>query len=137
MDLRAPIKSIILSGNLNQNLKYQLCPVTEVSEGVWNITVCSIGYSCDIENFSEHCEISCNLSKAQKFNETFEVQTYNQPFGVFLLQKGKGTAYFNKNWLYVNSYSNELQIFICKVNSNESLKIDCTVNVHCLFQRVK
>ena len=89
------------------------------------------------KTFSEHCEISCNLSKAQKFNATFEVETYNQPFGIFLLQKGKRTIFFDKNWLYVNSHSNELQIFICKVNSYQTLKIDCPVHVHCLFQRVK
>ena len=136
MAQKGPLKSIILSGNLNQNLKYQLCPVTEFSEGVWNITVCSIGYSC-VENFFEHCEISCNLSKAQKFNEAFQVETYNQPFGLFLLHNGKRTIYFDKNWLYLNSHSNELQIFISKVNSNEVLKLDCNVFVHCLFQRVK
>jgi hypothetical protein len=96
MDKRGPIKSVILTGNLNQNrLSYKLCPVTELSEGVWNVTVCSIAYSCQIQNFEEFCEISCNLVKAQKFNDiSFEVETYNQPFGIFLLEEGKRTIYF-------------------------------------------
>ena len=137
MDNKGPIKSVILTGNLKQNsIKYSLCPVTEFSEGVWNITVCSIGYYCT-ENFHEHCEISCNLVKAQKFNKSFEVETYNQPFAVFLLNTGQRTLYFDKIWMYVNSYSNELKINISKVNAKENLLIDCEVNVHCLFQRVK
>ena len=96
MDKKGPIKSFILTGNLNQNcLIYKLCPVTELSEGVWNMTVCSVAYSCEIQNFEEFFQISCNLVKAQRFNDTsFEVESYNQPFGIFKLQRGKRIIYF-------------------------------------------
>ena len=96
MDKKAPCKSVIISGNLkNNDLKYKLCPVNEFSEGVWNISILSIAYFCKAENFEEHCQVSCNLAKAQKFNDiSFEVETYNQPFGIFLLEEGKRTIYF-------------------------------------------
>ena len=96
MDNRAPIKSVILTAHLkNNSVKYQLCPVNEFSEGVWNIAIQSIAYSC-VDNFQEHCQISCNLSKAQRINKTFEVESYEQPFGLFLLQKGQHVIYFGE-----------------------------------------
>ena len=72
MDTKAPIKSVILTGNLIKNdLIYHLCPVTEFSEGVWNICIRSIAFDCTIENFSELCQISCNVVKSQKFTKKF------------------------------------------------------------------
>ena len=54
MDKKAPIKSIVITGNLNNtDLKYQLCPVNEFSEGVWNVAILSIAYLCSIQNFKE------------------------------------------------------------------------------------
>ena len=96
MDTRGPIKSVIISANLQKGLKYRLCPSTEFSEGVWNITISNIGYICNIPNYQEICEISCNVVKAQKYNETFEVQTYDQPFGIFVLESKKKTVNFGK-----------------------------------------
>ena len=40
-------------------------------------------------------------------------------------------------WLYMNAPANELQVSISKTSDDENLQIDCDVNVHCLFQRVK
>ena len=40
-------------------------------------------------------------------------------------------------WLYMNAHSNELELSISKVSSKDNLKIDCTISVHCVFQRVK
>ena len=139
MDKKAPCKSIIISGNLkNTNLKYQLCPVNEFSEGVWNITILSVGYSCNVENFKEHCKISCNLSKNQRFNDSSEVELYEQPFALFYLEEQKHTVYFGEPiWLYMNVHSNVLEFKISKVNSEENLMIDCELNIHCVFQRVK
>ena len=69
MDLKGPIKSVIISGNLkNTKLTYKLCPVTEFADGVWNIAIKCVSYVCLNENFKENCKISCNLSKAQKWN---------------------------------------------------------------------
>ena len=108
MDRKAPCKSIIISGNLkDEKLKYQLCPVNEFSEGVWNITVLSIGYSSAVKNFKEHCQISCNLCKSQRFNDSFEIELYEEPFGLFALEEGRHTVYFRKkenNFKYVNNF---------------------------------
>ena len=95
MEHQGPIKSIIISGNLqNDDLVYKLCPSTEFSEGVWNIAVIGISYSCDIRDVEELCEISCNIVKAQKYNNSFEVQSYNQPFAIFLLESKKSVIHF-------------------------------------------
>ena len=90
MDNKGPIKSVIINGNLKNNrLIYKLCPVTEFSNGVWNIAVKAVSYYCTTENYKELCKISCNLVKAQKFNKSYEVECYEQPFGVFILEEGK------------------------------------------------
>ena len=97
MDIKGPIKSVIVSGNLKDSkLTYKLCPVTEFSDGVWNIAIRCVSYNCQNQNFKENCKISCNLSKAQKFNNSFEVESYEQPFGLFLLEEGKHVINFGK-----------------------------------------
>ena len=84
---QAPIKSIAISGNLkNNDLKYILCPSTEFSEGVWYISISSVAFSTKT-TIGEICEISCNLVKGQKYKkDSYEVELYNQPFGVFLFE---------------------------------------------------
>ena len=99
MDKKAPIKSIVITGNLNNtDLKYQLCPVNEFSEGVWNIAILSIAYLCSIQNFKEHCQISCNLATSQKFSENFQVELYQEPFALFTLEEVNKTIYFGKTF---------------------------------------
>ena len=101
MDNKGPIKSVIISANLKDSkLIYKLCPVTEFSNGVWNIAVKSISFSCGIENYKELCKISCNLVKSQKLNNFFQVESYEQPFGVFSLENGIHVINFGKKkWL--------------------------------------
>jgi hypothetical protein len=96
--LLSPIKSVIVSGNLNRknSIKYQLCPSTEFSEGLWNISVASIGFSCNERNVKELCRVSCNLVKCQKFNSNQEVQTYEQPFALFKIETSEKTIQFGK-----------------------------------------
>jgi hypothetical protein len=92
----SPIKSVILSGNLKDknSVKYQLCPSTEFSEGLWNISVASIAYTCRERNVKELCKVSCNLVKSQKFNNNQEVQSYQQPFLMLLLETGTNKTDF-------------------------------------------
>ena len=81
---QAPIKSVVISGNLLNNLlTYELCPASEFSDGVWNLCNSSISYYCKAANVNEICQISCNLVKSQRYNKSFEVETYDQPFNVF------------------------------------------------------
>ena len=95
------IKSVIVSGNLNRNLVYKLCPNTEFSEGAWNINIKTIAYSCLIPNFKELCEISCNLVKSQRYNDSFEVESYDQPFTIFVLESQKTTLNLGRT-LFIN-----------------------------------
>ena len=87
----APIKSVTICGNLSKSVTYKLCPSNEFSEGVWNISVSSLLYKCNIPNFHAICEVSCNLSKAQRFNKFSEVELYQQPFGIFVLDSQGST----------------------------------------------
>lgn len=86
MSNQAPIKSVIVNGNLKSGLTYNLCPISEFSEGAWNICVSAIAFSFKIQNFNELCDISCNLVKSQKFNASYEVERYNQSLNIFHLK---------------------------------------------------
>ena len=95
MDLKGPIKSVIINGNLKDTkLIYKLCPITEFSDGVWNVAVKSVSYVCRNQSFKENCKISCNLSKAQQWNNSSQVESYEQPFGVFCVEEGNHVIYF-------------------------------------------
>ena len=102
MDSQAPIKSVLITGNLkNSDLKYILCPSTEFSAGVWHMCISSVAYSSNIAQIKELCEISCNLVKAQKYSaSSYEVESYNQPFAIFLLEDSKS----KKNAVYFGYY---------------------------------
>ena len=97
MENQGPVKSVIISGNLQNDLVYKLCPPTEFSEGVWNIAINDIGFQVNVKNFEALCQISSNIVKAQKYNDSFEVESYDQPFGIFTLKsKEKTTIHFGK-----------------------------------------
>ena len=95
MTNEAPVKSIILSGSINSNLCYKLCPSTEFSEGVWNISISSVAYRCKAPNVNEISEISCNLVKSQKLNSNYEVESYDQPFGLLLIKSSDSKKIVN------------------------------------------
>ena len=94
------IKSVVLKGEIKNFINYQLCPSTEFSEGVWNLCINSIAYSCTTENVNELCSISANMVKSQKINDEFMVQTYEQPLALFLLntKPSKNIRYFGKSF---------------------------------------
>ena len=86
----APIKSVLISGNLNSDLIYKLYPSTEFSEGGWNMTISSIAYTFNNDIvLKELCAISSNLVKSQKLNKNSEIETYEQPFLLFLLENSR------------------------------------------------
>ena len=134
----APLKSVIISGNLNNSVVYKLCPITEFSEGIWNLTLLSVGYSCNVPNFNSVCSLSCNLITSSKFNSNFEVELYEQPLGMFLIKSGPpATINFEKTWFHINTLSNELKISIKNERNREKLKVDCDMYIQVLFRRVK
>jgi hypothetical protein len=131
-------KSIILSGNLNvdRNLTYKLCPnSTEFSQGFWNMSISSISYICNQRNVREICQFSCNFVKSQRWNTMNEIESYQQPFGMFLLESATKTIAFDQKWFKLKSDSNELLISVKNMNE-DVLNIDCFVAVHVVFQKV-
>ena len=93
------IVTIVLKGKINNDIIYRLCPSTEFSEGVWNLCLLSIAFSC-ASNINELCSISCNMVKSQKLNEEYSVECYEQPLGMCLLnsEKSKNIHYFGKSF---------------------------------------
>ena len=138
-DNLSPIKSVIISGNLNDSITYKLCPSTEFSEGVWNLSLFSVAYVCNVNDVNLICSIACNLVKAQKYNLNNEVESYEQPLAVFSIESAKSLKVytFEKTWFYINALSNELKITITNERNHENLQINCDLYVQLLFQRVK
>jgi hypothetical protein len=101
MDKFGPIKSVIISGNLNKKLFYKLCPNNEFSDGYWNISINTVAYSCRIANFNVLCELTCNLVRGQKYNDSFQVESYDHPLAIFLLETTKTTIHFG---IYEHSF---------------------------------
>ena len=102
----SPIKSVVISGNLFDGISYKLCPITEFSDGVWNLSLFALGYNCNLRDIDYICSVSCNLITAQKYNLRNEVELYEQPLGIFVLKTGpKKTINFEKTWFYINSLS--------------------------------
>jgi hypothetical protein len=132
------IKSVIISGNLNQNksLVYKLCPnSSEFSQGLWNIAIPSLSFVCNERNVKEVCQFSCNLVKSQRWNKRNEIESYQQPLGMFLLQTSTKTVSFETNWFKLNTSDNEMVISITNANE-DALNIDCYVSVLVFFQKV-
>jgi hypothetical protein len=132
------VKSVILSGNLNvkNSLKYKLCPnSTEFSQGLWNISIPSISFSCHERNVKEVCQITCNFVKSQRWSKNNEIESYEQPLGMFLLETASKTIYLDKIWFKLHTDTNELHIRISNMNE-DLLNLDCFVSVLVLFQKI-
>jgi hypothetical protein len=131
------LKSIIISGNLNvkNSLTYKLCPNnTEFSQGIWNISIPSISYSCEDQNVKEICQFSCNFVKSRRWSKG-QIESYEQPFGMFLLESTSKTIAFEKTWFLMNADSNELIINVKNLNENY-LNLNCFVSVLLLFKKL-
>jgi len=84
-----PIKSVLVTGNLQSGaVKYKLCPPSEFREGLWHICLSSIGVSCQIANVKEMCIVSCNLVNAQKYNKHNQIEVYEQPLVMTIINTG-------------------------------------------------
>ena len=122
-----PMKSVLIKGILNSvnesdKLLYKLCPITEFSDGHWNLCVVSLFYNCRTTNIKDYFSVSCNLVKAQKFSNENEVESYQEPLVTFYLEStatnSKKNIYFDKNWFHINSLSNELTFTLTNETNN-------------------
>lgn len=78
-------RSITIQGNLRNQLTYNLYPADEFSTGEWFISISSVSYDAK-EVFSLCCEISTNFVVGQKYSKNFELQSYEQPLGTFIIK---------------------------------------------------
>ena len=136
-----PIKSVLLKGSINDYIVYKLCPITEFSEGVWQLSIFSIAYSVPaiLNEINDIFSISCNLVKGQKYSILNEVENYQLPLTTFILQNKpskvtRNIVYFEKQWFHINALSNELKISL-KNENNVNFVQNCEIYVQVLFQR--
>jgi hypothetical protein len=53
----------------------KLCPnSTEFSQGLWNVSIPSISFSCNERNVKEVCQFSCNFVKSQRWSKNNEIE---------------------------------------------------------------
>ena len=139
-----PVKSILLKGTLKSNsdqtIIYKLCPINEFSDGIWNISIQSLSYSTTTNRINDLFSVSCNVVKGQKLSESNEVENYNQPLCMFVInnlpnQSQRNIIYFNKQWFHINALSNEVK-FEFKNEDNPFFVYESQVTIQVLFQRV-
>ena len=142
----SPVKSVLLKGTLKSNsdqtIIYKLCPINEFSEGIWNLSIQSLSYSVtrNQNNINDLFSVSCNVIKGQKLSESNEVENYNQPLCMFVInnlpnQSQRNIIYFNKQWFHINALSNEVK-FEFKNEDNPFFVYESQVTIQVLFQRV-
>jgi hypothetical protein len=134
-----PIKSVIIKGSIKEKLVYNLCPSTEFSEGVWNLSLVSASFSAPVlnENVKAIFSISCNVVKSQKISSSNEVENYNQPLNTVLIDTSvnKNITHFNTHWFYINAISNVVKFYF-KNETPQGEQFNAEVYLHVLFQRV-
>ena len=85
--------AVQVSANLSREaVVYKLCPPNEFSHGTWNVAIGDISYDTNASS-NVLCCISCNLVQAQKFSETNQVISYEQPLVSFLLKASTKSVY--------------------------------------------
>ena len=137
----SPIKSVLLKGSIKDFIVYKLCPITEFSEGVWQLSLFSIAYTVPpiVNEFNDFYSISCNLVKGQKYSISNEVENYELPLSTFILRNKptkltRNIVYFEKQWFHINALSNELKISLNNEN-NVNFVYDSEIYIQVLFQR--
>ena len=136
-----PIKSVLIKGSIKDHLVYKLCPITEFSEGVWQLSISSIAYTVQpiVNELNDFFSISCNLVKGQKYSSTNEVENYELSLSTFILRNKptkitRNIIYFEKEWFQINALSNELKITLRNEN-NVNFVYDSEVYIQVCFHR--
>jgi hypothetical protein len=86
MPNNAPIRTLLLSGNLkNNDISLKLYPISDFNKGRWNMCVAQIIYHIKDDIVDEICGISSNLIKSTTFTAQNEIQTVYQTSNMFLV----------------------------------------------------
>jgi len=116
-------KSVNLNGNLKSKFIYRPCPQNEF---IYNYKFLSIGNAAyktkSPPSQTEICIVSCNFVQSQKYSETSEVISYEQPLLTFAL-KGINSHRFTPHWFPINNLSSQLEFTITFLS--QSVNIDC------------
>ena len=134
-------KSVLLKGSIKDFIVYKLCPITEFSEGTWQLSIVSLAYKVlpIVNEINDFFTVSCNLIKGQKYSTSNEVENYELPLSTFILENKPTTLtqriiYFEKNWFHINALSSELKIRLNNEN-NVNFFYNAEIYIQVLFQR--
>ena len=126
-------KNILIQGNLKENKVYYRFLPNEFSQGTWFLRIQSLAYSINDRNpIKDICTITSNLVTSQTYNTTDGpiIKTFEQPLALVMFEPKvrRKVVSFDKNWSYINLYSNELILNVFSLDEKKQLKIDCDVN---------
>jgi len=132
-------KSVEIRGNLNQQLKYRLCPSNEFAIGDWQIAISSI--LCEASNpLDTFISISTNFSVKQRFSTAGQTEYYQQPLASFHLKTYAGNFKVKKEpaplWLEINRTSDYLYLDFIDPLNNSKPQADVKIVISLLFRRV-
>ena len=137
-----PIKSVLIKGSIKDFIVYKLCPITEFSEGTWQLSIFSLAYTVlpIVNELNDFYSVTCNLVKGQKYSNSNEVENYELPLSTFILKNQptkltRNIVYFEKEWFHINALSNELKISLNN-ESNVNFLYDSEIYLQVLFQRL-
>lgn len=114
-------KSVTLRGNLKDGkLIYRPYPSNEFIDVYSSLAIGSIISSSKID-IDTSLTISCNFIKSQKFNENYQVISYEQPLQSFQVNSKKlQLRNYPITWFSINSVSEELQFSFTDFDGNKS-----------------
>ena len=126
-------KNILIQGNLKEKKVYYRFLPNEFSQGTWFLRIQSLAYSINDRNpIKDICTITSNLVTSQTYNTTDGpiIKTCEQPLALVMFEPKvrRKVVSFDKNWSYINLYSNELILNVFSLDEKKQLKIDCDVN---------
>ena len=126
-------KNILIQGNLKEKKVYYRFLLNEFSQGTWFLRIQSLAYSINDRNpIKDICTITSNLVTSQTYNTTDGpiIKTFEQPLALVMFEPKvrRKVVSFDKNWSYINLYSNELILNVFSLDEKKQLKIDCDVN---------
>ena len=134
------MKSILIEGNLKDNISMQLLP-NEFSQGIWNICLSSIIYSVQSVDVRRiFSSVSCNLVTSQKYSKRVnQLVNYELPLAIFVFESTKKVRHinFDKTWFQINTFSSKVILTFEDLEKHIDINYDCDVKVLIFYQRIQ
>jgi len=131
------IKVVNLTGNIQSNLSYKLCPNTEFSIGHWQIAISTFCVEA-FQDINAFINITSNASVNQRFDKG-RVSVYEQPLNTVHLNiknKAKSINRFSMPiFLDVNRQSEDIDINFYDSLTGKKCDFNAKVSLNVMFRR--